>query len=69
MTSIPSKHDDDTSWIPEGYEKVLGPNSDCFVVPHFFVSALHQNLAGQREKTDLNIGNAPGSVSFNYSEI
>jgi hypothetical protein len=59
-----SNHDDDTTWIPEGYVKVVGLNNNCFVVPQFFLPALDQILVGQREKKNLNIEKAAGSVSL-----
>jgi hypothetical protein len=59
-----SNHNDNTTWIPEGYVKVVGLNNECFVVPQFFLPALKQNLVGQREKKNLNIEKAAGTVSI-----
>lgn len=58
----------DASWIPEGYIVVTGPDDQRYVVPQYFVSALHQNLDGHREKDKLEIEKAAGTVCiFHYA--
>jgi hypothetical protein len=54
---------DPTSWIPEGFSLVMGPENNRYVVPDFFVPALQVSLNGQMKKDNLNIENADGSVS------
>jgi len=62
-SDIVSPLDDISSWIPEGYITVNGPNNQCYVVPDFFVPALHQSLDAQQEKCIFDFGKAAGTVS------
>jgi hypothetical protein len=63
-SNIVSPLEDVSSWIPEGYLAVNGPNNQCYVVPDFFVAALHQNLDAQQEKCFFDFGKAAGTVSL-----
>jgi hypothetical protein len=53
-----------SSWIPEGYIEVIGPNGQQYLVPHFYAPALNNSLEGAEEKKKLNIEKAAGTVRF-----
>jgi hypothetical protein len=56
-------------WIPEGYILVMGPDQQPYVVPEFFVSALHQNFDGYKKKESMEVSKAAGTVSCNVVVI
>ena len=57
----------DSSWIPEGFVEVLGPNAQRYLVPEFYESALHNSLNGFMKKTEFEMKKAYGTVSlFNF---
>jgi hypothetical protein len=57
----------DSSWIPEGYVEIIGPNGQHYLVPRFYAPALNNTLVGFEEKKKLEIEKAAGTVSyFNY---
>jgi hypothetical protein len=60
---------DPTSWIPEGFSSVMGPENNRYVVPDFFVPALQVSLNGQMKKDKMNIENTDGSVSNNFGFV
>jgi hypothetical protein len=57
----------DSSWIPEGYMEIIGPNGQKYLVPRFYAPALTTELVGIEKKRNLEIEKAAGTVSFlNY---
>ena len=59
-----------TSWFPDGFDVVMGPDECQYLVPDFFVPALEHTLGGQKKKEGFNIENENGSVgniSYCYS--
>jgi hypothetical protein len=53
-----------SSWIPEGYIEVIGPNGQQYLVPRFYAPALNNSLEGSEEKKQMDIEKAAGTVSF-----
>jgi hypothetical protein len=67
MSSTPvnvPQDESESSWFPEGYVEVIGPDGRHYVVPQHFASALHQNIDGHREKEKMDIDKASGTVSY-----
>lgn len=59
-----NSNDQDTTWIPEGYVEVMGPNGQRYLVPEFCTPALLNTLDVYEEKNKLEIKRASGTVSF-----
>jgi hypothetical protein len=55
--------EDETTWIPDGFVRVKGPNGQLYLVPEFYAPALNNTLDGRREKKKLEIEKAEGTVS------
>lgn len=55
--------DNNDKWIPDGYEEILGPNGELYVVPEFMVSSLEQDYQAEKKKEELKAFQASGSVS------
>ena len=45
-----NSNDQYTTWIPEGYVEVMGPNGQCYLVPEFCTPALLNTLDVYKEK-------------------
>ena len=58
---------DTSSWIPEGYVVIMAPDNQHYVVPEFFVLALHQKFDGYWKKEKLEVFSAARSVSRIFS--
>jgi hypothetical protein len=54
---------DNIPGIPDGYVMITGPEEQPYVVPQFMVPALHQIFDGYREKQNMDVFGAAGSVS------
>jgi hypothetical protein len=52
-----------TSWIPGGFQTVIGPDNKEYIVPDFLFPALQQRFLATKEKIDLDAFSAPGTVS------
>jgi len=51
-----------STWIPEGYVEVMGPDGQCYLVPGYCAPALQSCLDGFKEKKRLKIEKAAGTV-------
>ena len=40
----------DTSWMPEGFVEVIGPNGQHYLVPDFYALALQNDIDRSEEK-------------------
>jgi len=56
-----------TTWVPDGYAVVIGPDNRHFLVPEFMVPALQQTFDGQEIKLALGVFEAAGSVRNPFS--
>jgi hypothetical protein len=57
------QHNESSStWIPEGYVEVMGPDGQRYLVPGFCAQALQSSLDGLKEKLRLNVEKAAGTV-------
>lgn len=54
----------ESPWIPDGFKIVIGPDDQHYLVPEFFVSALHQTFDAHRQKEILEVSKGSGSVCF-----
>jgi hypothetical protein len=59
----------DYTAIPDGYVEVIGPSGQHFLVPQFFAPALQITMDGMKEKRDLNIEKAAGTVRIFYYRL
>jgi hypothetical protein len=64
MNPNPAASQSTESWIPKGYIKTIGPDGQHYIVPDFFVPALHEAFGGHRMKEDLEVFKADGPVSL-----
>ena len=51
------------SWIPEGYQLIVGPDGKEYIMPDFAIPALEQEVQAEAKKSSLNASNALGTVS------
>lgn len=56
-----------TTWVPDGYAVVIGPDARHFLVPEFMVPAVHQICEGYEKKRALGVFDAAGSVRTVFS--
>ena len=54
------------NWIPDGYATVISPDQKRYVVPEFFIPALHQIFDGYHKKVELEVFKAEGNVSETF---
>lgn len=54
------------TWIPQGYQLVVGPDNAKYIVPEFIIPALRQDYETEEMKKRLLVTNAAGTVSFRF---
>ena len=64
MSRVNSQNDSDAIWIPDGYILMRGPGHQPYIVPEFFAPTLQQSLDAHRQKSEMGIKSAEGTVSF-----
>ena len=52
----------DTSWIPDGYQLIIGPDGKEYIMPDFAIPALDDQVRADRIKKKLKVSNAAGTV-------
>lgn len=69
----PKSNEQDTTWIPEEYEQVMGPNGQhylvLFLVPELYMPALLNTLDVFERKKRLEIEKAAGTVSLSKCSV
>ena len=50
MDNTESHTKGDTSWMPEGFVEVIGPNGQHYLVPEFYALALQNDIDRSEEK-------------------
>ena len=64
MDNTESHTQDDTSWTPEGFVEVIGPNGQHYLVPEFYAPALQNDIDRSEEKKKMAIEKGAGTVSY-----